>query len=76
MNRMLRGASSEQLLKGDGSLQTMFAADGVRYLDASSALRRHIRARAGGSCSLEAPLNMRFIIRSEMCAVPSPEAHG
>jgi uncharacterized protein (DUF779 family) len=27
----------------------------------------------GGSFSLEAPLNMRFIIRSEMCAVPSPE---
>jgi uncharacterized protein (DUF779 family) len=28
----------------------------------------------GGSFSLEAPLNMRFIIRSEMCAVPSPES--
>lgn len=25
----------------------------------------------GGSFSLEAPLNRRFIIRSEMCAVPS-----
>ena len=26
----------------------------------------------GGSFSLEAPLNRRFIIRSEMCAVPQP----
>lgn len=26
----------------------------------------------GGSFSLEAPLDLRFIIRSEMCAVPSP----
>lgn len=33
----------------------------------------------GGSFSLEAPLNLRFLIRSEMCAVPAgaaPSGHG
>jgi uncharacterized protein (DUF779 family) len=28
----------------------------------------------GGSFSLEAPLNRRFIIRSEMCVVAAPAA--